>query len=116
MAASDIDPVSIEVTEENAGINNIPLGRARGPVELAVATGLEHSRLKTRAPYHLTLANILARPLTDLAASVAGELKEGGTLIMAGMLDTPAARVAAAYRHQGPGRSYSPHRRARPCR
>src|SRR3546814_3785304 len=101
MAASDIDPVSIEVTEENAGINNIPLGRARGQVELAVATGLEHSRLKTRAPYDLLIANILAGPLIDLAPSVSGELKAGGRLILAGLLETPAERVAAAYRRQG---------------
>jgi ribosomal protein L11 methyltransferase len=39
---SDIDPVSIEVTEENAAINGVPLGRARGELELAVAPGLEH--------------------------------------------------------------------------
>src|SRR3546814_20604130 len=41
MAASDIDPVSIEVTEETAGINNITIGRARGKVALAVARSEE---------------------------------------------------------------------------
>jgi len=101
IAASDIDPISIEVTEENAGINHIPLGRARGQVELAVAHGLEHGRLKARAPYDLIIANILAGPLIELAPSLAGALQPGGRLVLAGLLDHQAEKVAAAYRRQG---------------
>ena len=101
VAASDIDPVSIEVTEENAVINRIPLGRARGQVELAVAAGLEHPRLRAKAPYDLVIANILAGPLVELAPSVAGALQPGGRLILAGLLDHQAETVAAAYRRQG---------------
>jgi ribosomal protein L11 methyltransferase len=101
IAASDIDPISIEVTEENAGINGIPLGRARGQVELAVAAGLGHGRLRTRAPYDLIIANILAGPLIELAPSLAGALQPGGRLILAGLLDHQADKVAAAYRRQG---------------
>jgi len=101
VAASDIDPVSIEVTQENAGINNIPLGRARGQVELAVAPGMDHNRLMTRAPYDLIIANILAGPLVDLAPSVGRALQPGGRLILAGLLEHQAARVAAAYRRRG---------------
>ena len=101
VAASDIDPVSIEVTEENAVINRVPLGRARGQVELAVAAGLDHGRLKARAPYDLIIANILAGPLIDLAPSVASALQAGGRLILAGLLDHQSEKVAAAYRRQG---------------
>ncbi len=100
VAASDIDPISIEVTEENAAINRIPLGRARGQVELAVAAGLDHGRLHARAPYDLIVANILAGPLIDLAPSLVGALQPGGRLILAGLLDHQAARVASAYRRQ----------------
>jgi ribosomal protein L11 methyltransferase len=101
ITASDIDPISIEVTQENAGINRIPLGRVRGQVELAVAAGLEHGRLQARAPYHLIIANILAGPLIELAPSLAGALQPGGRLILAGLLDHQAEKVAAAYRRQG---------------
>jgi len=101
VAASDIDPVSIEVSEENAAINAIPLGRARGQVELAVAPGLEHARLQARAPYDLIIANILAGPLIELAPSLAGALEAGGRLVLAGLLDHQAEKVAAAYRRQG---------------
>jgi ribosomal protein L11 methyltransferase len=107
VAASDIDPVSIEVTEENAAINRIPLGRARGRVELAVAPGLEHPRLQARAPYDLIIANILAGPLIELAPSIGSALEAGGRLILAGLLDTQAEKVAAAYRRQGLMASFS---------
>jgi ribosomal protein L11 methyltransferase len=99
--ASDIDPVSIEVTEENAAINHVALGRARGRLELAVAAGMENGRLKARARYDLILANILAGPLVDLAPSVAAALAPRGRLVLAGLLDHQAARVADAYRRQG---------------
>jgi ribosomal protein L11 methyltransferase len=100
-AASDIDPVSIEVTEENAGINAVKLGRARGQLELAVAAGLEDQRLRARSPYDLIIANILAPPLIALAPSVSKALEAGGRLILAGLLDHQAEAVASAYRRHG---------------
>jgi ribosomal protein L11 methyltransferase len=99
--ASDIDPVAIEVAEANARINGVKLGRARGQLELAVAPGLDHARLKARAPYDLIIANILAGPLIELAPSLAGALAPGGRLILAGLLDHQAQAVTAAYRRQG---------------
>lgn len=99
--ASDIDPVSIEVTAENAAVNGIPLGRGRGQVELAVAPGLAHRRLRTRLPYDLLIANILAGPLIELAPVFGNAVLPGGSLILAGLLDSQADAVAQAYRRQG---------------
>ena len=99
--ASDIDPIAIEVAAENAAINRIPMGRARGQVELVTAPGLDHGRLRARAPYDLLVANILAGPLISLAPALAGALSPGGTLILAGLLDHQAARVTASFRRQG---------------
>lgn len=107
VAASDIDPVSIEVTQENAAINQIRLGRARGQVELAVAAGMDHPRLRARAPYDLIIANILAGPLVELAPSITKALEAGGRLILAGLLDHQAEKVAMAYRRQGLMMSFS---------
>jgi ribosomal protein L11 methyltransferase len=100
-AASDIDPVAIEVARENATVNRIPLGRARGQIELAVADGLANRRLRARAPYDLVVANILAGPLVELARPVAAALGPGGRLILAGLLAGQADRVASAYRRHG---------------
>lgn len=99
--ATDIDPISIEVTEENAAINAVALGRAPGQLEVAVAAGMDHPRLRTRAPFDLVLANILAGPLIDLAAEIAAALAPGGRLILAGLLEGQAEAVATAYRRHG---------------
>ncbi len=93
--ASDIDPVSIEVVRENAALNGV-----RG-LQLVVADGLAHRDLVARAPYDLVIANILAQPLIDMAAMIAASVAHGGTLILAGLLDTQAAAVAGAYKRQG---------------
>jgi ribosomal protein L11 methyltransferase len=89
------------VTAENAEVNGVPLGRGRGRIELVTAPGLSHPRLRARAPYDLIVANILAGPLIELAPVLAGALLPGGSLILAGLLDTQAGRVAAAYRREG---------------
>jgi ribosomal protein L11 methyltransferase len=99
--ASDMDPVAIEVAAQNAALNGVRPGRARGQLELVVAAGLAHSRLQARAPYDLLIANILAGPLIELAPALAGALAPGGRLILAGLLDHQADAVATAYRRQG---------------
>lgn len=99
--ASDIDPVAVEVAHANAVANGIPIGRARGRIELVVAPGLDHLRLKARSPYDLVVANILAGPLIELAPQIAAALAPGGTLMLAGLLDQQEGRVLAAYRRQG---------------
>jgi ribosomal protein L11 methyltransferase len=98
--ASDIDPVAIAVTAENAAANGIPVGRGPGRIELVTAPGLAHGRLRARAPYDLIIANILAGPLIELAPVFASALLPGGSLILAGLLDHQAERVAQAYRRR----------------
>jgi ribosomal protein L11 methyltransferase len=99
--ASDIDPVSIDVTAENAAINAVRLGTFTGEVALCVAGGTDHPMIRARAPYDLIIANILAGPLIELAPSFAEIIDDGGTLMLAGLLDTQAAAVIAAYRSFG---------------
>lgn len=99
--ASDIDPVAVEVTAENAVVNGVPLGVSMGQLALAAAPGLEHPLLLNRAPYDLIIANVLAGPLIELAPSISAALAEGGTLVLAGLLETQTERVAHAYRRQG---------------
>jgi ribosomal protein L11 methyltransferase len=95
--ATDIDPVSIEVTAENARINAVNEQR----LALAVAEGVNHPLYRELAPFDLVIANILAQPLIELAPSIAATLAPGGTLILAGLLNTQAAAVARAYRREG---------------
>lgn len=101
LTASDIDPVSIEVTADNAIINHAPLGHTPGQLALCVASGTDHPLIQRRAPYDLIIANILAGPLIELASSFTNILQEGGSLILAGLLNTQADAVLKAYRAHG---------------
>ena len=91
LAASDIDPVSIAVVRENAAANNIR------SLTLVVADGMSNRTLLKRAPYDLVIANILAQPLIDMAPWIAASVAAGGTLLLAGLLDTQAEAVVHAY-------------------
>jgi ribosomal protein L11 methyltransferase len=99
--ATDIDPVSIEVTADNAWANAVRLGDGHGRLALAVAEGVSHPLYAVMGPFDLITANILARPLIELAPAIAAVLAPGGSLILAGLLDTQAEAVAAAYRRRG---------------
>jgi ribosomal protein L11 methyltransferase len=101
VTASDIDPISIDVTADNAALNGVPLGQSMGRVALCVAMGTGHEMIQRRAPYDLVIANILAGPLIELAPSFAAIMQSGGSLILAGLLNTQAVEVASAYRAQG---------------
>jgi ribosomal protein L11 methyltransferase len=99
--ATDIDPVSIAVTNANLRDNKVRKGRAAGHIEPVVAAGLHHRQLVTRAPYDLIIANILAPPLVAISRPVSAALAPGGVLVLAGLLRSQAVRVRAAYRKHG---------------
>lgn len=99
--ASDIDPVSVAVSRENAAANAVPLGNRRGAIALCVASGTDHPEIMARAPFDLVIANILAGPLIELAPSFAAALADGGSLILAGLLNTQVDSVSRAYRRAG---------------
>jgi ribosomal protein L11 methyltransferase len=99
--ATDIDPISIDVTRDNAAINGVRLGHGAGELLLAVADGMDSPMLAARSPFDLLIANILAGPLVELAPSFASAVSPGATLILAGLLDTQADAVVAAYEAEG---------------
>jgi ribosomal protein L11 methyltransferase len=96
LIASDIDPVAIEVTRQNARANDeAPL------VHAVVADGLANPALAARAPYDLILANILAEPLTRLAPDIARSLAPSGVAVLSGLLYWQENMVLSFYRAQG---------------
>ena len=99
--ATDIDPISIDVTADNARLNHVTIGHGAGELLLAVADGLDHEMLVARQPFDLLIANILAGPLIDLAPSFARAVAPGATLVLAGLLDTQADAVIASYEAEG---------------
>lgn len=99
--ATDIDDIAVKVSEENAAINGVKLGHGPGQLLLAVADGMDHALVTARAPFDLLIANILAAPLIELAPAFAASVAPGATLILAGLLDSQADSVIAAYEAEG---------------
>ena len=96
MLASDIDPVAVEMTRENAAAN----GEAT-LIRALTADGLTHPALAKQAPYDLIIANILAGPLTKLAPAIARSLARGGSLVLSGLLTWQENLVVSFYRPHG---------------
>ncbi|CAN5276262.1 50S ribosomal protein L11 methyltransferase [soil metagenome] len=92
---TDIDPVSVRISNENAAINRV------GRVRFRHASGLADAQIQKGAPYDLVFANILARPLVKLSPDIAGALKPGGRCILSGLLRHQERLVRAAYIGQG---------------
>ena len=99
--ATDIDPIAVDVSRDNAAINGVKLGMQAGELLLATADGMDSPMLAARAPFDLLIANILAGPLIELAPAFAKATAPGGMIILAGLLDTQADAVVAAYESQG---------------
>jgi ribosomal protein L11 methyltransferase len=99
--ATDIDPIAVDVSRDNAAINGVKLGHGAGELLLAVADGMDSAMLTARAPFDLLIANILAGPLIELAPAFVHATAPGGTIILAGLLDTQADAVVEAYEAEG---------------
>lgn len=83
---TDIDPQALDATLENARRNHID------EEVFCLAFPLENIKVD------LLVANILMMPLIDLADPLVNLVKQGGTLILSGLLAEQAERVKAAYR------------------
>ena len=99
--ATDIDPVAVDVARDNAAINRVKLGHGAGELLLAQADGTDSPMLAARAPFDLMIANILAGPLIELAPNFAKALAPGGTMVLAGLLETQVDAVAQSYQKLG---------------
>lgn len=91
VVATDIDPVAIAVTAENAERNGV------SGVDLIVADGARGADVTARAPFDLIIANILAGPLIAMAPEIAAIAAPHATLLLAGLLTAQADAVIAAY-------------------
>jgi ribosomal protein L11 methyltransferase len=82
--AVDVDPRAIEVTRDNAQANAVAVSAS---VPEALAPGR----------YDVLVANILAQPLIELAPLFAARTERGARIALAGVLESQAAEVVAAY-------------------
>jgi ribosomal protein L11 methyltransferase len=89
--ATDIDPMAVEVTRENAALNSI------AGIALVVADGALDPAITAAAPYDLLIANILAGPLVSMAPEVAAIAAPRATILLAGLLETQRREVVEAF-------------------
>lgn len=89
VTATDIDPVSIEISKTHSNINNVEL-------ELYVMDGI--SDLGRKEKYDLIVSNILARPLISMAKDISNLVKKGGHVILSGFLENQMKEIIECYK------------------
>jgi ribosomal protein L11 methyltransferase len=95
VVATDIDPLAVRKTIENAKANRTP------HLRVATANGFTTPLIAEHAPYDLIFANILAGPLMKLMPGIKANLAKGGRAILSGLLDEQANGILAMARAHG---------------
>jgi ribosomal protein L11 methyltransferase len=86
--AVDIDPQAITATESNAQKNNV-----QDKIICCLPEQFNHATIKA----DVVLANILAKPLMEMASQIAGLIVSQGQLVLSGILAEQADSVVEAY-------------------
>lgn len=94
VVATDLDPLAVATMLENARANGC------GPF-IDGRTGSGVQPVARAGRFDLVIANILARPLSRMAADIAGVVAPGGDLILSGILSGQENMVLAPYRQAG---------------
>lgn len=82
----DIDPQALTATRENAEANGLQTQVRTYETSSGLPTGVD-----------VLLANILSGPLRELAPTFGSLVREGGSIVLAGLLEHQAADVTDAY-------------------
>ena len=83
----DVDPQAVDAARANALANRVA----------ATFIAADELAAKGTARFDVVVANILANPLCLLAPAPAARTREGGRIVLSGILDDQAGEVAAAY-------------------
>jgi ribosomal protein L11 methyltransferase len=94
--AVDNDPVAVEVAADNARDNGVG-----SRVQALLSDGYADPKIRTRAPFDLILANILADPLCRMARDLGRSLASDGVAVLSGLLDRQARQVIASHLAHG---------------
>ena len=92
----EIDAVSVRVARENLVLN-----RVEKEVRVVLGNGYAAPEVRAQGTFDLIVANILARPLVQMAPQLARQLAPGGHAVLSGLLVRHEQMVLNAHRHQG---------------
>ena len=96
VTAVDIDEEAVIVTRSNAEDNGLEKFITTG-----VSNGYQSELVSKNASYDIIFANILARPLIEMAPDLAQNLKPGGFCILSGFVGDQENWVIKAHEAQG---------------
>ncbi|ADZ69788.1 50S ribosomal protein L11 methyltransferase [Polymorphum gilvum] len=94
--ATDIDPVATRTARENARLNGVST-----LVRTFTVPGVDHRLFAELGPFDLVIANILARPLMQMAKAIARRMTPQATLVLSGLRVEDGPRIVFAYGTQG---------------
>lgn len=94
--AVDIDEESVLVTRSNADNNQVG-----SLITAETSNGFKAPLVKQNAPYNLILANILARPLLEMAPDIAASLVPQGFCVLSGFVADQTDWILSAYQQHG---------------
>ncbi len=95
VTAADIEPEAVRVTRENASINGLS-----DLVDVHCTSGIA-AAVKDAAPFDLIVANILLKPLVEMAGDIAQHLTPDGVAVVSGILSDQEKALRAAYKEAG---------------
>lgn len=96
ITAVDIDGESVRVAKQNAFENGL-----EGLINVARSNGFKAKIVKENKPYQLIVANILARPLIDMAKDFASHTTSNGYVVLSGFTDEQEGWVLGAFEKKG---------------
>ena len=96
IVAGDIDIEAVNVTAQNAFDNNLEQF-----LQVTQSDGYQAELITQNAPYDIIMANILARPLIEMAPNLAENLKTGGYCILSGFVEDQIDWVVSAHQKEG---------------
>ena len=92
----DIDDEAVAVTLQNAADNELS-----EKVHAVQSNGYSNPQIAQHAPFQLIFANILARPLIEMAPDLSENLVSGGYAVLSGFTDEQFDWVTETYRPYG---------------
>ena len=93
-AACDIDPVAVKTEKENAERNNCE-------IDCFVSDLLSSVKIKDGRKYDIVTANIVADIIIRMSPDIGGYIKDGGLLVVSGIIDEREAEVRLALENSG---------------
>lgn len=99
LGASAVDAVDIEPVAERAAAENAERNGVADRIRVAAGSAGADGPFPGR--YDIVLANIISRVLIELVESIVNSIEPGGTLVLAGIIDSRESLVREAYEAHG---------------